>query len=93
MASCSSCKSYPKTIEECSVQREPMFGGHAPVKCVMMESRKQYVAFILFEPMLSRMEVVIDLTRDDNPIQRIEIVGEPHSLPRALSSWRSRHNY
>jgi Holliday junction resolvase RusA-like endonuclease len=39
------------------------------------------------------MEVVVDLTRDDNPIQRIEVGGEPRSLPRARSSWKSRQKY
>jgi Holliday junction resolvase RusA-like endonuclease len=47
----------------------------------------------MFEHTLNIMEVVVDLTRDDNPIQRIEIVGEPRSLPRARSSWRSRQKY
>ena len=39
------------------------------------------------------MEVVVDLTRDDNLIQRIEIAGEPRSLPRARTSWRSKQKY
>lgn len=39
------------------------------------------------------MEVVVDLTRDDNPIHRIELAGEPRSLPRARTSWKSKQKY
>jgi Holliday junction resolvase RusA-like endonuclease len=54
----------------------------------------EHILLNVFEHILNIMEVVVDLTRDDNSIQRIEIVGEPRSLPRARSScWRSRQKY
>ena len=39
------------------------------------------------------MEVVVDLTRDDNQTHRIELAGEPQSLPRARTSWKSKQRY
>jgi Holliday junction resolvase RusA-like endonuclease len=39
------------------------------------------------------MEVVVDLTRDDNLIQRIELDGQPRSLPRARTSYRSKQKH
>ena len=39
------------------------------------------------------MDEVVDLTGDDNPIYRFELEGEPHSLPRARTSWKSKQKH
>lgn len=39
------------------------------------------------------MEEVVDLTIDDNPVQRIELAGEPRSLPRARTSFKSKFKH
>lgn len=40
-----------------------------------------------------RMEEVVDLTVETNPIHRIELFGEPQALPRPRTSWKSKQRH
>jgi Holliday junction resolvase RusA-like endonuclease len=39
------------------------------------------------------MEDVVDLTGDEDRNHRIEIVGQPHCLPRARTSWKCKYKH